>query len=46
MDYDETEIAANYDRARALGRVDEFDQAQTGCETDDGSEVSDCLFVA
>jgi transposase len=29
-----------------LGRVDEFDQAESGCETDDRSEVSGCLFAA
>jgi hypothetical protein len=29
-----------------LGCVDEFDQAEAGGETDDGSEISGCLFAA
>jgi hypothetical protein len=29
-----------------LGRVDEFDQAEPSCETDDRSEISGCLLAA
>jgi len=29
-----------------LGRVDEFDQAERSCETDDRSEISGCLLAA
>jgi hypothetical protein len=39
-------IAPSNPGIKQLGRVDEFDQAEPGSETDDRSEISGCLLAA